>query len=565
MSSDALLLAGPMLRRTEAAGVTVWVALRCRCQVRLTVYDTQAGAQLRSGLMTGEATTCAIGQHLHLAVVTALPTADQRLEADRIYAYDLRFELPDGTGHTLAEALDSRDAGTISYFPHGLPTFALPPRRWQDLRLVHGSCRKPHAHGHDALPILDSLIAAAVADPRRRPHQVFFTGDQIYSDDVAEPFLWWANRLGSDLLGWQEQLPGGFHASDLKPGERAAIATQQGGFTAGMGNKTDKINSHLLGLGEFLATYLLYFSPACWPQHFPDRRSIRGPKGWNQQVERLQRFRKALPYVRRALANVPVYTIFDDHDVSDDWNLNQAWCLRVLGRPLGRRVVQNALLAYALIQGWGNTPDQFQPGQPGNQLLRATERWSASEGTDSAAWSAITQHLGLPPTNPLTSLPEFCREDGYLVLDRQPEALTWHYSLSSDCHRILALDSRTRRGFPADEPPLAPPQLLSASALDHQLETFLETDGAQQLTFVIAPTNLFSLKLLDWIQRFHLRHNKVFSTDVGDAWNLPTDSLAQFLVALFRQRQRTIVLSGDIHFSFAVQLTLESHDPTVNS
>ena len=36
-------------------------------------------------------------------------------------------------------------------------------------------------------------------------------------------------------------------------------------------------------------------------------------------------FRKNLPKVQRALANVPTYMILDDHDVTDDYFLNPVW------------------------------------------------------------------------------------------------------------------------------------------------------------------------------------------------------------------------------------------------
>jgi hypothetical protein len=48
--------------------------------------------------------------------------------------------------------------------------------------------------------------------------------------------------------------------------------------------------------------------------------------------------------------------IFDDHDVTDDWNLTARWRHRVHASPAGRRIVANALAAYWAFQGWGNDP-----------------------------------------------------------------------------------------------------------------------------------------------------------------------------------------------------------------
>lgn len=51
--------------------------------------------------------------------------------------------------------------------------------------------------------------------------------------------------------------------------------------------------------------------------------------------------------------------IFDDHDVTDDWNLSALWETTAYEHPFSRRIIGNALLGYLLCQGWGNQPQQF--------------------------------------------------------------------------------------------------------------------------------------------------------------------------------------------------------------
>ncbi|MBD0335888.1 MAG: PhoD-like phosphatase [Cyanobacteria bacterium Co-bin13] len=586
-----LVLAGPLLRRTEPTAVTVWLALKTACRVTLTIYTTTQHSTLGEKRLLGEGCTVACGQRLHVVAVTARPLG-AALQSGELYAYDLQFtpieaDVADAQPLSLEQATTplGGQPSTLSYFPHQKPTFALPPQQFKDLRLVHASCRKPHGDGFDALPILDSLIEAHADQPLQRPHQLFLTGDQIYGDDVAEPLLWAATQLGDALLGWKEDLPVDSPSptrnrqSDtlphkLVPGQRAAIATHKGGFTAGMDGKSDKVNSHLLSLGEFFATYLLVWSPVCWPTAFPQGEAMmdsnKATRRWYREVDSLQQFAHTLWKVRRALANVPTYTLFDDHDVSDDWNLNQSWCLRVLGQPLGQRTVQNALTACALFQGWGNTPSQFQTDQPGAKLLQAVEDWSASHGNDELAYGAITRYLGLPPTDPTTQLPQFVQAGSMWVLQRHPESLTWYYSVQSECHEVIALDTRTWRGFPVDGDVLAPPMILCHQALEDQVQGLLRASQTgpqvrshpaqpqpvdQRITLLISPTNLFSLKAIDWVQEYQLKRGNVFSADVGDAWNIPSDALAAFLVKLFEQRRQLVVLSGDIHYSFAVRLS----------
>ena len=95
----------------------------------------------------------------------------------------------------------------LSYFSHGLPTFATASQQIDNLKIMHGSCRKPHGGGQDMLPLLDQMLADKASQPQLRIQQLFFTGDQIYGDDVASPLLWLASEVGEKLMRWAETLP----------------------------------------------------------------------------------------------------------------------------------------------------------------------------------------------------------------------------------------------------------------------------------------------------------------------------------------------------------------------
>jgi hypothetical protein len=571
-----LLLAGPVLRRTEPDAVTVWMALKRPCNVMLQVLKTRAqGTLIDSCVLQGQRETAELGAHLHVVAVTARSLDGKILESDRLYAYDLQFAIAGEDGYSLTAALESgrRSPKPISYFTHQKPTFVLPPAKLADLKIIHGSCRKPHGAGFDALPIVDSLVATAAGDFKERPHQLFLTGDQIYGDDVADPLLWLATSLGDSLLGWEESLPV-HHPSDpstakqqpnqLLAGQRADVATRRAGLTAGLKGKHAKVTSHLFSFSEYCAAYLLAHSPACWPESIPAGNSVtkerKAARIWNRDKHHMEQFLHSLWKVRRLLANVSTYTIFDDHDVSDDWNLNQAWCLRVLGRPLGRRTVQNAMLAYAVFQAWGNTPWQFEGDQSGAALLTAVQTWSASAGKDETAELAIATYLGLPPADPHTGLPQFVEDKNVWIFKRAEKALTWHYTVRSACHEVIVLDTRTWRGYPIEAEPIAPPMLLCPQAFQQQVAGPLSQfpDQADQATFIVAPTNVFGMRVLDWIQKWHLNQRKVFSADVGDSWNLHHEALATLLTLLFKYRQDVVVLSGDIHYSSAIQVSYQN-------
>ncbi|MGB7086583.1 MAG: PhoD-like phosphatase [Phormidesmis sp.] len=613
-----LILAGPILRRTEADAVTVWVALKEPAQVGLQVLTTlNSGAQLDQCIFQGQRETIAIGQHLHIVAVTAHSLTDELLHSDRLYAYDLQFNVHLGASSqktssqksasqtiSLAAALTpphqtGEPTDSISYFDHQKPTFTLPPSNLKHLKIVHGSCRKPHGEGFDALPILDCLIAAEAHNPQLRPHQLLMTGDQIYGDDVADPLLWLATQLGEKLLGWTEKLPftpeaeapeaeapeaedtpqtGHLqntlqaHPQQLPAGQRTHFATRQAGLTAGLKGKEKRVTSHLFSFGEYCAVYLLAHSPACWRARgrspLPDGKQVtQGRKTirrWNNDKHNMEQFLYSLWKVRRLLANIATYSIFDDHDVSDDWNLNQSWCLRTLGKPLGYRTVQNALLANAIFQAWGNTPQQFEADdsadRPGLALLAAAQKWSRAGGEDPATEKEIAAYLGLPPIDSHTGLPQFTVDKDVWILRRSASSLTWHYTIRSACHEVVVLDTRTWRGYPMVDDPLAPPMLLSPTAFQQQLQTPLSQPPPETAyaTFVVAPTNVFGMRALDWIQQWHLDRRKVFSADVGDSWNFHSPALATLLTTLVKHRQNVVVLSGDIHYSSAIRANYQN-------
>ena len=93
-----------------------------------------------------------------------------------------------------------------------------------------------------------------------------------------------------------------------------------------------------------------------------------------------------MPRVARALANVPTYMIFDDHEITDDWYLSDRWRERVITAPFGRAILRNGLLAYTVFQAWGNDPQKFRHDgerpetekDPNEKLLDRLERCSST-------------------------------------------------------------------------------------------------------------------------------------------------------------------------------------------
>src|SRR5262245_44155641 len=110
--------------------------------------------------------------------------------------------------------------------------------------------------------------------------------------------------------------------------------------------------------------------------------------GLRNQLRILGELHAGLPKVQRAMANIPTYMIFDDHEVTDDWNLSPLWRDRVMTTSLGVTIVLNALVSYALFQDWGNDPVKYETNALYLDLLGQASRLfpaGATTGPDAAA------------------------------------------------------------------------------------------------------------------------------------------------------------------------------------
>lgn len=566
-----LILAGPVVRRVEARSVTVWVALKEPRTVTLGVYaspDQPAAAPPPAPRLIGTRQTVRLGDHLHVAAVTARAAPDAPpLPWGAPCRYNLWFgagapaavpvppSVPNLTtpGVLVADLARATPLERLVYGDETLPSLMLPPDDLGQLRIVHGSCRNPGGTGRDALAALDVLLNEARRDGTPRPQQLFCTGDQIYADDVARPLLFALMDAGAALFaGNQEEALSGVNAASraLAPGRRAKVVREVARLT------TSTPANHLLTFAEYAAMYLFAWSDALWPSALPAVDDLWGaypatrPRAGAdrereadehaRQCAHLAAFRASLPRVRRALANIATYLICDDHDVTDDWLLDGAWCEHVLGSPLGRQVLRNALAAYALFQGWGNDPVQFAAPH-GATFLAAVDAWRGeAEGAHAAA---ITEALGLP-----------ARFNGTGELPRSPHALRWHYTIAGPRHRVVVLDTRTHRQYdhPGDVPGLLSPTAMRAQLADAAPATPASGAAGDPLTFIVSATPVFGVDLIETFQFFSHLHYDNYAFD-REAWSLHRQTYQQLVRQLARLR-RAVILSGDVHYGFASTL-----------
>ncbi|HVF17381.1 MAG TPA: hypothetical protein VNA21_10725 [Steroidobacteraceae bacterium] len=388
-------------------------------------------------------------------------------------------------------------------------------------------------------------------------------------------------------------------------------------------------SSHLYGFGEFAAMYLTVWSNACWPRDattpfaikFPTDDELATPQ-WAERLPTwiaaplnaiesrdeeltgearalspfhsgsnrsprdaaalpahltnlrashagqrriLTTFEEGLAKIRRVLANIPTYMMFDDHDVTDDWNLNPAWYDRVYGTSLGVTMARNALLNYALFQDWGNDPLKYEKGDYKKLLDHAAKLFPANtKGPDLTPGNAIDKLFGFH----LRGKPSPAGR----VAPVNP-AIKWHFNVPGPKHLAVALDNRTRRSFVSRNGPPGnvasiPAELEDTTAQTEQIPAGPFTDGKEVL-LVIAPLQVIGPPLLDELVapaayrafdalsyskkldpklKFGSRLMAGTDPDAIEAWSFDAETIEALFKRVEPYRQ-VVFLSGDVHYS----------------
>ena len=294
------LICGPLLRKVTSTSVSVFVATPMAANVKLIIRQAPGGNQAPTvnapEVASATSQLIQVGSNLYLGVVSCSPQTP--LAANQIYGYDVRLTYTvthQGTTNQFEKGLKEFNllAGTdsLGYATDALPSFML-PRALPNLNLFHGSCRKIHAEGTDALAALDKVLSTTRNNIAERPQQLILTGDQIYADDVAPAVLRMVSDLGTLLVGSQDYPDdpvGLVDAASGKPMLRRPLLKRGGGYlTSGEGD------FHLARLGEFYGMYLLAWSDTLWPGELPTAEHIFSANE-DEQKEIVQKVKKTNP------------------------------------------------------------------------------------------------------------------------------------------------------------------------------------------------------------------------------------------------------------------------------
>lgn len=257
--------------------------------------------------------------------------------------------------------------------------------------------------------------------------------------------------------------------------------------------------------------------------------------------------------VRQALAVLPTYMIFDDHEVTNNWNTDPLWRIKSLEAGMEQLLV-DGLVAYWVYQGWGNLTQH----DPATMLLLSIMDAAARNDEDA-----------------LEALRAAIRADIYLQTP-----LSWHYEIATT-PPIFVANVRTERTTilnDKDKKIYDPMRIMSSS----QMDTLLQWIRQQQTpaTLVVSSVPLLLppvIGLAEYVmgsrfwQHQHSQgplrrlgrrlaeiQQRIASRNSFDHWPLYNESWKALMDAVTsttssEQTKDLIVLSGDVHFSYAME------------
>ncbi|CAH9055292.1 hypothetical protein PSECIP111951_01212 [Pseudoalteromonas holothuriae] len=499
------LLLGPMLRRAEQGQICFQLVTSQSYTVTIEIADYQC---------VSEQKTFRLGEHcfVHLLLVrpvSGLFAADITLDY-QLFLDDLRYDL---------EAF---------CYPSQASAQCIVPKQLQ--QILHGSCRNPHHSSRDSLAAADALLENKKAAGEAAPNLLLMSGDQIYADDVAGPMLLAIAQL-VEVLGiykeqahvaqlphdMQQQLYNRHNFLPKTPWQQCPKYSFSYWFKRGEAHFTSmSAGNHLVYFQEFVACYLLNFSAVCWQLIDPHKLTYQGinpkfKKSFDTQLQTITQYVDDLPRAQRLFANISTLMMFDDHDVTDDWNLTARWEQAIAAHQSSRRIINSGLLSYWLFQGLGNDAMRHS-----GALSAEFER--SLEGN---TWQ-------------------------FKALDKALNRFkNWHYCLET-VPKVVVMDTRTHR-WRNEQNFNEPSGLLDWEMLMELEDTLLDHSAV----ILVSPAPVFGVKSIEAIQSVFNFFGQPLLVDVEN-W-MAHEGSARKLLEIFRRSdtpKETIILSGDVHYSF---------------
>jgi hypothetical protein len=566
-------LAGPIIRRAETSGIWIWLAtsepvyyvepflhpldLTGKPDPR---YDP--GGIYELGVLTTEITPASfrciqLGRKLYVTLFQMAPKRGQ-FHTDVILGYYFSVKTNSGTYNLkdlVTEGIYDLEESVkefrrvLCYHPYPVPTLFLPS---SDGNLAQASCRRPAGPGEDAFQDFDLLLAKVSQDLKRRPAALFLTGDQIYADWLAFPVFDSVRAIVPDIMGYEEFLPDVPYLGIKRKLLRADLVK----YTFSSNEKetrrpvvlqadltTDDGEGHLMTFGEFAAMYLLVWNPVLCDKYEIEKHNwdiIGGkkyPRKNDDDVKNLKDFTSRVSEARRVLANIPTYMAFDDHEITDDWNLNEDW-IASTSKGLARRILTNGLAAFWFFQGWGNVPE-------------------LQKGTGAQTTELVEKRLAAVLKSPI----EAAIDEGFenAMLNREPYSF-----VAPTTPPVIVTDMRTHRDMhtlslqPSNKDHSS---LLNKKAYDHLAKICKELPKNKPIVFVSGSP------VLNWYPTttgrnlmisvdYHSGNLKVINEyEIGDLWDDHIKGRARFVQWIHDTLEPSccVFFSGDVHHGSVIK------------
>lgn len=525
------ILTGPLLRRVSPTSVAFWIVTRKHRSVRLTLLPERSPARYWSAEQTESSIRrIDLADSAHL-ILMEIHCSDP-LPTGCWIGYHLEFNISD-QWIPATELLPE-----LCYEDQATPGFVIQPTVQH---LLHGSCRKPHHPSGDGLVRADLELSKTPVD--QWPALMVMSGDQVYVDDVATPMLMLSHKV-IDRLGFAaEQLPD-CPVSDshelhllrpyymirdqLLPDTSVARESIFEGARKPIFTSVHSRN-HLVSLAEVITLYLLMWSPTLWHSFSTEWAQLSPLDDWTEkqrtdfesEKQVISEFAETLPRVQRLMAHLPSAMIFDDHDVTDDWNLTPQWEYDAYEHPFSKRIIGNALFGYALCQGWGNAPERFP------------EHWY------DLAQQCLSGDGGESHDHFIHDLLNFRH---------------WNYRWATQ-PPLIVLDTRTHRW--RAERLHKPSGLMDFESL-MQLHRELQHESS---VLLVSAAPMFGVKLIEAIQKLFTLANHPLMVD-AENWMAHRGSASTLMNIFHHQKTpgQFVILSGDVHYSFVYDIELRRGD-----
>jgi hypothetical protein len=583
---------GPLVRFVNADTALIWIETRTPAMVRVR-FDKKANG--RASLRDRYASSVRVGGR-HYCVVEL-----DKLSEDTLFEYTVELASQPAAGGILIEQAHLKDAFPklsqamldamktqlkgASFNGTEWLTFRTLRTHYDQLRFAYGSCRKypdndqtVNAQGivDNAGPdtLLDLYKFMAPQPPDQWPRFMLLVGDQIYADDVGHK-----QGLAIGRQRWGRRIPGP-KTNDGDGAWAGRFASRYTGVTNAPRNQKYRIDNHLLWHIPVDAknTHIgsLYPQPDPKTGELPkgkkedqpagDAKAPKhpelAPNGQSLPIHAADFAEYAFLYesawargepIRKIFANVPTFMIFDDHEVTDDWNADKRWVENVHRPPKGApeywpEAMADALAAYWMYQGWGNqSPADWATDQRSSLLVTHMKA-----GTDAlpALRTLLRRHL------------------------EPPGALNWDFALPIASPIFYATDCRMKRVLQPRKPSFDD-RVLDRAGLDKMRALLMRSTAP--VTFMIASTPLLLPGLigesftydragLKVLGLFWLKLKGLFDAtqDFDEAFRRKNDmehwvanqswyDILRFLADLSKDApnlKTVVALSGDVHFSY---------------